>query len=67
MNSLKGLLPLILLSAWISCVGWSYWVKAHESLYPPTDDPVSYMMKAKNSWENARKGFPVNPLDVELL
>lgn len=23
-------------------------------------------MKAKNSWENAHKGFPENPLDVEL-
>ncbi len=66
MKLLKGRLPLLLLSVWVSGVGWFYWVKAHESLYPPTDDPVSYMMKAKNSWENACKGFPVNPLDVEL-
>ncbi|NDC76696.1 MAG: hypothetical protein EBZ67_02285 [Chitinophagia bacterium] len=66
MNYLKGILPMLVLSAWVSCIGWMIWVKAHQSMYPPLEDPASYIMKAEKSWENASQGFPRNPLNVEM-
>lgn len=58
-------LPLLLLAAWVCAVGWFMWTRANQSLTAPGPDPLSYMQKAKNTWENARQGFPVNPLNVE--
>lgn len=58
-------LPLLLLAAWVCAVGWFMWTRAQQSITPPGPDPLSYMQKAKNTWENARQGFPMNPLKVE--
>lgn len=57
--------PYCLLAVWIVAVGLFMWTRAHQSLTAPGPDPLSYMQKAKNTWENARQGFPVNPLNVE--
>jgi hypothetical protein len=57
--------PFCLLAAWIAAVGLLMWTRAQQNITPPGPDPLSYMQKAKNSWENARQGFPVNPLNVE--
>ncbi|NDC76695.1 MAG: hypothetical protein EBZ67_02280 [Chitinophagia bacterium] len=58
------LAPIFLLAAWIAVVGFFMWTRAHQSLTAPGEDPLTYMEKASNSWENAGKGFPESPLDV---
>jgi hypothetical protein len=66
MNFLKRTLPMLVLSVWVSCIGWLIWVKAHQSMYTPLVDAASYILKAQKTWENASQGFPKNPLNVEM-
>ena len=58
------LIPALLFVVWLSAVGAMVWRKAHLTLFPPSPDPMSYIQKAVHFWDNAKKGFPVNPLNL---
>lgn len=58
------LLPSLLFLIWLAGVGSLVWRKAHMTQFPPSPDPFSYIQKAVHFWDNAKKGFPRNPLNL---
>jgi hypothetical protein len=58
------LIPTLAFVFWLTAVGFLVWRKAHMSLFPPEPDAFSYIQKAVHFWDNAKKGFPVNPLNL---
>ncbi|MEP7320815.1 MAG: hypothetical protein ABI761_02810 [Saprospiraceae bacterium] len=57
-------IPLLILIIWIFSIGFFIWQRVNQSDRPPIYDALAYYLKARNFWENANKGFPQNPFNV---
>lgn len=56
---------LIVLSLWITFIGWAVWQHALQSQQPPIYDAATYYQKAYKFWTEIHQHKLFNPLNVE--
>jgi hypothetical protein len=56
--------PHILMICWIVFLGVTIWDHASRSEQPPLYDPLTYLQKGVNFWQNINSGKYVNPLNI---
>lgn len=59
------IIPHIFVFLWIIYLGTMIWLHAARSIQPPTNDPLTYMYKARNFWTTVYQKKWINPLNIE--